>query len=59
MRIYPAPVDREDGGADYRIAACKNACYSLNEQGMSVEQCPFCEVKPGWVEAEIHCSDGC
>jgi len=35
MRINPIPVDREDGGADYRISHCKNACYSLNAEGMS------------------------
>jgi hypothetical protein len=59
MRISPSPVDREDGGADYKRQRCEKPCYSLNAEGMSVDQCPFCEVRPSWEMAEIHCNDEC
>ena len=59
MRINPIPIDRDDGGADYKCSQCRNVCYSLNAEGMSIDQCPFCEVRPSWEMAEIHCNEGC
>jgi hypothetical protein len=59
MIINPFPVLRDDGGADYKCSKCEKPCYSLNAEGLSVEQCPFLEIKPGWVEVELHCNDEC
>lgn len=56
MIIQTRPADRDDGGTEF-IGRCGKACQSISKEGLVVEMCPFCEVKPGWVEAEIHCKD--
>ena len=59
MKINPSPVPRDDGGADYKVNTCEKPCYSVNHEGMCIDQCPFCEVRPSWEVAEIHCNEGC
>jgi hypothetical protein len=59
MRINPSPVDRGDGGTDYKVQKCEKPCYSLSAEGQSVEQCPFLKIRQGWVEVELHCNDEC
>lgn len=56
MIIQTRPADRTDGGTDF-IGPCGEACQSISKEGMAVELCQFCEVRPGWVDAEIHCKD--
>jgi hypothetical protein len=56
MIIQTRPVDRHDGGTDF-VGPCGKPCQSVSREGTAVELCPFCEIKQGWAEIEIHCKD--
>jgi hypothetical protein len=51
--MEPAPIDRQDGGADFKREDCEDICYSVNAEGMCLEQCDLLEVP------SLKCKLGC
>lgn len=54
-QISPKP----DGGGNHTIEGCEGVCYRTSKEGTCLEQCPFLEVRQGWVEAEFVCTESC
>jgi hypothetical protein len=56
--INTRAVDNCSGGTDF-VGPCGQACQKISAEGTVVDLCPFCEILPGWTEAEIHCKEDC
>ena len=42
--IDPGPVERADGGIDYKMDTCAETCYWRDKDGVFVGQCPLLKV---------------
>jgi len=44
IRIDPLPDKRKDGGVDYKMENCENACYWTDDEGCYVGKCQYLHV---------------
>ena len=50
--MNPEPVNRDDGGTDYRMPECQGICYSVDEEGYCVTKCERLVVGLGSMKCE-------